>query len=147
MVSPYRSDVVQGNFVSKEQVDILRPGMSRQQVAELLGTPLLASVFHADRWEYAFRLKSQETEPISRKLTVYFKSDALERFEGDEMLTEAEFAAKFTGSKKGKGAVPVLEASEDALKASAQPARKAETSAATPPPRATAYPPLEPALR
>lgn len=147
MVSPYRSDVVQGNFVSKEQVEALRPGMSRQQVAELLGTPLLTSVFHADRWEYAFTLKSQTTEAISRKLTVYFKADALERFEGDEMLSEAEFAAKFTDSRKGKVKVPVLEASEEALKNFPQPARKEQATAAAPPPRATAYPPLEPATR
>ncbi len=146
MVSPYRADVIQGNFISKEQVEALRPGMSRQQVAELLGTPLLVSVFHADRWEYAFTLKSQQTEPIGRKLTVYFKADQLERFEGDEMLSEADFAAKFT-PPKGKSAVPVLEASEDALKAFPKPERKAETTAAAPAARATAYPPLEPAPR
>jgi outer membrane protein assembly factor BamE len=46
--------VVQGNFVSREQVEFLKPGMTRQQVRDVLGTPLVASLFHADRWDYVF---------------------------------------------------------------------------------------------
>lgn len=49
LVDPYKNDVVQGNFVSREQVEFLKPGMTRQQVRDVLGTPLVASVFHADR--------------------------------------------------------------------------------------------------
>ena len=49
-ITPYKVDVVQGNFISKEQVDLLKPGMTRAQVRDVLGTPLLTSVFHADRW-------------------------------------------------------------------------------------------------
>ena len=62
-LSPYRFDVVQGNFVSKEQVQLLQKGMSRRQVRDILGTPLVASVFHANRWDYAFTLGSQGAEP------------------------------------------------------------------------------------
>ena len=51
-VTPFRVEVVQGNFVSKEQVQALRAGMSRNQVKDILGTPLIASVFHSDRWDY-----------------------------------------------------------------------------------------------
>ena len=39
----YRPEVVQGNFVSKEQVAALQPGMTRLQVRDVLGTPLMAS--------------------------------------------------------------------------------------------------------
>ena len=60
-VTPYRIEVVQGNFVSKEQVQALRPGMTRNQVKEILGTPLIASVFHADRWDYAFTIRRKGT--------------------------------------------------------------------------------------
>ena len=150
MVPVYKVGVVQGNFISKEQVAALQPGMGRQQVADLLGTPLLASVFHADRWDYAFTMKSPTAEPVSRKLTVFFKGDALERFEGDEMMTEAEFAARFTPPKNPDKAVPTLEASEEALKAFAPATPKAPeaapTAAATPAPP-TVYPPLEPPPR
>ena len=149
MVPVYKVGVVQGNFISKEQVAALQPGMGRQQVADLLGTPLLASVFHADRWDYAFTMKNPGVEPVSRKLTVFFKGDSLERFEGDEMVTEAEFAAQFAPPKKSIKAVPTLEASEESLKAFAPAtpkATEAAPAAATSTP-STVYPPLEPPPR
>jgi hypothetical protein len=65
-ITPYKIDVIQGNFVSKEQVEQLRPGMTRDQVKATLGTPLMASLFHADRWDYVFTLKRQGVEPQSQ---------------------------------------------------------------------------------
>ena len=62
-LQPYRAPVVQGNVVTREQVAVLRPGMSRIQVRDILGTPLLTSVFHADRWDYVFTLRQQGREP------------------------------------------------------------------------------------
>ena len=62
VVTPYKVEVVQGNFVSKEQVEQLKPGMSRQQVRELLGTSLLTDVFHANRWDYVFTIRRQGTD-------------------------------------------------------------------------------------
>ena len=50
VVTPYKIDIVQGNFVSREQVQALQPGMGRQQVRDILGTPLVTSLFHNDRW-------------------------------------------------------------------------------------------------
>ena len=80
LVDPYKHDVVQGNFVSKEQVDALQPGMSRQQVRDILGTPLLSSIFHGDRWEYVFRLERRGAETQKYRMTVHFKGDTLARF-------------------------------------------------------------------
>jgi len=51
---PYVPDVVQGNFISSEQYAKLQVGQSREQVRQILGTPLLASYFHANRWDYVF---------------------------------------------------------------------------------------------
>lgn len=148
-VTPYRIDVIQGNFISSEQVEQLRPGMSRDQVRAVLGTPLLASLFHADRWDYVFTLKRQGVEPQSFKYTVFFKGDQLESFAGDAMPSEAEFIAKLDNKRK-LGKVPPLEASEEQLKAAekspaAKPAPGAAAAVATPPaePQTTAYPPLE----
>jgi outer membrane protein assembly factor BamE len=147
LLPTYKVGVVQGNFISKQQVEALQPGMNRQQVADLLGTPLLASVFHADRWDYAFSMKTQGSEPISRKLTVFFKGDLLERFEGDEMMTESEFAAKVAQPKKGDATPRVLEASEESLKALAPATPIPEAAVAPAPAVPTVYPPLEPATR
>ena len=153
LVRPYKADVVQGNFVSREQVEALQPGMSRQQVRELLGTPLMTSLFHADRWEFVFTIKRPSAEMESRKLTVFFQGDALARHEGDEMPSETEFVATL-GSHKGKPKVPTLEATEAQLaryparKAEAAPAAPQAAAAATPSdPLPTRYPPLESSAR
>lgn len=139
-LSPYKIEVVQGNFISREQVQALRVGMSRQQVRDTLGTPLLASVFHADRWDYVFTLRRQGVPPQARRLTVYFQGDALARFDGDEMPTEAEFVTQLNVRKTGKP-VP-LEASEESLsKFPAQKAPAADPAADAPLP--PVYPPLE----
>ncbi|MBE0475331.1 outer membrane protein assembly factor BamE, partial [Rhodoferax sp.] len=70
LVTPYKIDIVQGNFVSREQAAALKPGMGRLQVRDILGTPLLASIFHADRWDYVFTFKRQGVEPQARRVTV-----------------------------------------------------------------------------
>jgi outer membrane protein assembly factor BamE len=142
-ITPYKVEVVQGNFVSKEQVEALKPGMSRQQVRDILGTPLVSSVFHQDRWDYVFTIKRQGVQPQARKLAVFFKGNELERFEGDEMPSEAEFVATLDNKRKD-AKIPVLEASEESLKqfSSGRPAAAAQPAPAEPPP-ATSYPPLE----
>lgn len=144
-LTPYRVDVIQGNFVSSEQIAQLRAGMPREQVKNVLGTPLLASVFHADRWDYVFTLKRQGAEPQSYKYTVFFSGDALTRFEGDAMPSEEEFIARLDTRRK-LGKVPVLEASEAQLKAVAA-APRPQTARASDPPVSAAgvavYPPLE----
>ena len=88
--------------------------MSRIQVRDILGTPLLTSLFHEQRWDYVFTFKRKGFEPQARKVTVFFKGDLLERFEADTLPTEAEFVASLD-SGRSNGAVPVLEASEESL--------------------------------
>lgn len=143
-ITPYKIEIVQGNFVSREQVEALKPGMSRQQVRDILGTPLLASVFHGDRWDYVFTIKRQGVEPQARRLAVFFKGDVLERFEGDAMPSEAEFVATLDNKRKN-AKVPELQASEESLKQFSA-GRTAAPAAPQPPegpPPGTRYPPLE----
>jgi len=146
IVTPYQIDVVQGNVITREQVELLKPGLPRQSVRDLLGTPLLQSVFHSNRWDYVFSFRHKGEEPQLRKLTVFFKDDVLERFDADPMPTEAEFVASLDyGRKSAK--VPVLEASEESLQRFKQAAKTPEPAAATPttlPPLPASYPPLEP---
>ena len=146
VVTPYQIEVVQGNFVSSEQVQALQPGMGRQQVRDILGTPLITSLFHADRWEYVFTLKRPGTPVQTRKLTVYFKGDAFERFDGDEMPSESDFVASLE-KQKSKRAVPVLEATEAQLARFPAPAPKADPAPQPQSAPATSYPPLEPPRR
>jgi outer membrane protein assembly factor BamE len=142
---PYVPEVVQGNFISKEQRQVLRPGMARVQVREILGTPLVASLFHADRWDYAFSIQRQGVSPQNFRLTVHFKGDLLDRIEGDELPSESEFASRLIRPRP-TGKLPSLQASEEELKKfSASPAPQTSNLPAATLPRA--YPPLEPAPR
>ena len=61
----YIPEVVQGNFISREQKEFLKLGMSRQQVRDVLGTPLVASVFHEQRWDYVFTIRRQNVQAQS----------------------------------------------------------------------------------
>jgi outer membrane protein assembly factor BamE len=97
-LTPYRPDVQQGNFISQEMVDQLRIGMTPAQVRFVLGTPLLTDVFHADRWDYPFRLKKGSGEIISSRVTVYFENDRLARIEGGNLPAEEKFLDLLTGS-------------------------------------------------
>jgi outer membrane protein assembly factor BamE len=149
-LTPYKVEVVQGNFISREQVDSLQNGMTREQVRNVLGTPLVTSLFHGDRWDYVFTLKRQGVDPQRRHLTVYFKDDLMDRVDGDTMPSESEFVSTID-SKRRMGKVPRLEATEAELNAfqaknqSAAPAQEAASAAAAP--ATNNYPPLESAPR
>lgn len=142
-VSPYKIDVVQGNVVTREQIAALQPGMPRAVVRDVLGTPLLASVFHAQRWDYVFTLQRQGAEPQSRKVTLYFKDDLLDRVEADDLPSEAEFVSTLK-SREQKGPLPALEApAESFTKYPPVTPKPAQTAPVAP--AAENYPPLEPA--
>jgi outer membrane protein assembly factor BamE len=96
IVTEYRIDIQQGNVLTQEMVSQLRPGLTRDQVRFLLGTPLLTDIFHANRWDYLFRLEEGKTGAVStRQLTVFFDADGLlERVTGDTQTgTVAELTA------------------------------------------------------
>jgi outer membrane protein assembly factor BamE len=100
---PYVPDVVQGNFISSEQYSKLQLGMSREQVRQILGTPLLASYFHANRWDYVFEFKrSGQRIAKERHVTVFFEGDKVVKFEGDALPTEIELVAEIDNYAKTK---------------------------------------------
>ena len=144
VVSPYRMDMVQGNVVTREQVAQLAPGMTRTQVKDVMGTPLLSSVFHAERWDYIFTFARQGAKPQARRVSVFFTADVMDRVEADDLPTEAEFAATLK-TKEPVEDLPALEASPEALREFPAPA--APAPAAPVPTVSAAYPPLEPAAQ
>lgn len=146
VITPYKMDIVQGNVVTKEQFARIKPGMSRAQVRDVMGTALLTSVFHADRWDYIFTLKSQSAQTQQRKVTVYFKGDAVERTEGDELPSENEFVSTLKSWVPPGTKIPNLEASQEVLNKFSPPAKPAaqDVPAIT---AATTYPPLEPSAK
>jgi outer membrane protein assembly factor BamE len=110
----YRALIVQGNVISKEQKDLLRPGLSKTQIREFLGTPLVNSVFHAERWDYVFIYKRQGQLSEPKRLSLFFKDDLIERIESDNLATESEFVAQF-GSDRKFSSPPALQATPKQL--------------------------------
>ena len=90
-ITPYRVDVLQGNVVTKELAANIKPGMTREQVRDVLGSPLLTSAFHADRWDYVFTMRRQGSEPQRRSVVAYFKDNVLERLDAPELPSETDF--------------------------------------------------------
>ena len=76
----YRINVEQGNIITQEMVDQLKPGMTRRQVRFVLGTPLLEDPFHTDRWEYIYMVRNGENTLLEQRLTVFFEGDSLTHF-------------------------------------------------------------------
>lgn len=82
-ITPYRIDVRQGNWVTQEMMSQLKPGQTREQVRFILGSPLVSDMFHADRWDYIYRLQPGRGEAEQRRIVVFFQDDKLVRVGGD----------------------------------------------------------------
>src|SRR5688572_26872221 len=89
-VTPYRMVIQQGNFISQEMVAQLKPGMSKEQVRFVLGTPLVTDIFHADRWDYVFYREMPDGKREQRNLSVVFEKDKLARVLGDLMPSDGK---------------------------------------------------------
>jgi outer membrane protein assembly factor BamE len=85
-ISPYRPEVQQGNVLTRDHVEQLKVGMTREQVRFVLGTPLIQDVFHVQRWDYVFQLTNRQGEQERRQVAVFFDGDRLQRWEGGRDL-------------------------------------------------------------
>jgi outer membrane protein assembly factor BamE len=89
-ITPYKMDIQQGNYVSQESISQLRPGMSREQVRFLLGTPLVTDIFHGDRWDYVYWREAPDGKREERRVALFFSADnKLERITGDVVSSAA----------------------------------------------------------
>jgi len=78
-------DVQQGTIITPEMVEQLKPGMTRNQVRFVMGTPTIADPFRHDRWDYIYTLKQGRDGEIQRRhIALYFEGDQLIRIVDDE---------------------------------------------------------------
>ncbi len=98
--SPYRPDIQQGNFVSQEMLDQLKVGQNRDQVKFILGSPLLADAFHADRWDYPFYLARGNGELTTSRVSIYFKDNQVARIDGGNLPSERDYINRLIGISK-----------------------------------------------
>ena len=81
---PYKASVQQGNWITKDQVSLLRPGMTREQVRYALGTPMLTSALHGNRWDYPYYYRAGTGKIEERTFTIFFDGAQLESWRGEE---------------------------------------------------------------
>ena len=142
VITPYRVEVVQGNVITKELAALIRPGMSPAQVRDILGTPILTDLFHADRWDYAFTIQRQGAPAQLRRVVAVFKGEKLERLDAEgELPSEREFVAAIDSFKTSRDALP-LSLSPAQLQALPVPSKATATAPEASGPTRS-YPPLE----
>lgn len=141
-ITPYRIEVVQGNVVTREQAARIKPGMTRLEVRDLLGSPMLTDPFHGERWDYVFTIRRQGVEAQRRSVVAWFNGDVLERLDAPDLPSENEFVSSIA-RPAGDRAIPTLELTP--AQRTALPRQPTTAEAAAPPMGATrSYPPLEP---
>jgi outer membrane protein assembly factor BamE len=89
----YRIDVQQGNVITHEMLAQIKPGMNRQQVRFVMGTPMIVDTFHPDRWDYYFSLQPGSGDRQSHHVTMIFDGDLLQRVDGELPPLPADAAA------------------------------------------------------
>jgi outer membrane protein assembly factor BamE len=140
VITPYRIDIVQGNAITQEQAAAIKPGMTRLQVRDVLGTPLMTDPFHANRWDYIFTLRRPGAEAQRRSVVVHFDGDAVKSIDAPKLPSEREFVASISRFKDIKA--PKLELTETERAALPVPPKR-EAPAAEPMGPVREYPPLE----
>jgi outer membrane protein assembly factor BamE len=139
-ITPYRIDIVQGNAITKEQAALIKPGLTRLQVRDVLGTPLVADPFHANRWDYIFTLRRPGAELQRRSVVVLFEGDVVKSVQAPELPSEREFVASISRIKDPREAK--LELTDAERQALPTPERR-PAPPAEPMGPVREYPPLE----
>jgi outer membrane protein assembly factor BamE len=104
--SPYKMEIRQGNYITPDMRKKIKVGMSRQQVSSILGSPLVTDVFHANRWDYTYRLEEKSTLVEQQRLTVYFNGDFVSR------IDDSQSAEIKPAGSKAAGVVPIAPVSK-----------------------------------
>ena len=134
----------QGNVLTQDMVVQLKPGMTKDQVRFVLGTPVLTDMFHANRWDYVFTIRRQGVPDQKRTITVFFDNDVVSRFDTAELPSENDFVASISKPLDRKDPPPNLTPEQIAkLPAPAQ----ATASVQAPQGAVRSYPPLESGTR
>lgn len=81
---PHKLDIEQGNAVTQDEFELLYTGMSETEVLETIGAPMLINPFHADRWDYIYRLKPGKGRERESRFTLYFRDGILVKIDGED---------------------------------------------------------------
>ncbi|MCK5867607.1 MAG: outer membrane protein assembly factor BamE, partial [Mycoplasmataceae bacterium] len=79
----YRIDIQQGNLITQDMINQVKPGMSKSQIKFVLGTPLLIDTFHPDRWDYLYSFHPGNGDREQRRLSLFFNAGNLTTVRGN----------------------------------------------------------------
>lgn len=79
----HKYDIQQGNIITQEMIDQLKPGMTKRQVRYVMGTPLVHDLFTEDRWDYYYGERKAGGDKFQERVTIFFKDDVMTNFTGD----------------------------------------------------------------
>ncbi|CCK74857.1 MAG: outer membrane protein assembly factor BamE [Oleispira antarctica] len=79
----YKLTVQQGNIVTQDMIDELKIGMTKRQVAYVMGTPLIRSPYQQNRWDYLYTLERRDKVVKEYQVTVFFEDDIYTHIEGE----------------------------------------------------------------
>lgn len=97
---PYVAPLQQGNHLEQNRLNLIQEGMTRSQIANTVGTPILQDIFHQDRWDYVYTLQKQYQPLEKQRITVWFKNDVAVKVERDLITVEDSTQAKNKVSKR-----------------------------------------------
>ena len=109
----HKVPVQQGNVITQEMVDRLKPGMTRSQVAFIMGEPILRSTFSSERWDYFYSFEIPGVYDQDTRVTLFFENDVLAYFTGDLAPTSAQENEQDSANETAADAVANEQASID----------------------------------
>lgn len=83
LIEPHKLTIEQGNAISQEEFESLYTGMTQAEVLKAVGAPMLQDPFHADRWDYYYRLKPGKGRVKNSHFTLYFRGEILVKIDGE----------------------------------------------------------------
>ena len=90
----YKVTVQQGNVITQQMVDDLQPGMTREQVAYVMGEPVIKNPFDQDRWDYVYTLRVPGVVNDHMKISLFFTDGLLSHFVGDLAPSDQQAKAR-----------------------------------------------------
>ncbi len=89
----HKLTVQQGNVINQQMIDKLKPGMTRSQVAFIMGQPVVRNSFNDDRWDYIYTIELPGVFSTNQLVSLFFVDEQLAYFTGDLVPTRVTEAA------------------------------------------------------
>lgn len=103
----YRIDIQQGNVVDQQMLDRLKPGMDKNQVKYVMGSPLIQDPFHSNRWDYVYIMEPGQGSRTQRRITLYFEDEKLAYIDGNVKIADRPAAEEQLPRNENSVAVPL----------------------------------------